>query len=71
MGKQGYVSSREKKSSNISEKIFTSAHKGEREEEMKLCLITVFVFYFQKLVFGNIKKKKFLVFFKSKTCLVS
>ena len=37
----------------------------------KLCLVTVFVFYFQKLGFENIKKKQFSYFFKSKTCLVS
>ena len=24
---------------------------------LRLCLVTVFVFYFQKLIFGNIKKK--------------
>ena len=30
---------------------------------LRLCLITVFVFYFQKLIFGNIKKKKILIFF--------
>jgi len=33
---------------------------------IRLCLVTVFVFYFQKLVFGSIKK--ILVFLKSKTC---
>ena len=39
--------------------------KKEKEKEKKkilksfrLCLVTVFVFYFQKLVLGNIKKKK-------------
>ena len=31
---------------------------------LRLCFITVFVFYFQKLIFGNIKKKKILVFLK-------
>ena len=40
-------------------------------KRLRLRLVTVFVFYFQKLVFRNIKKKKILVFFKSKTCLVS
>ena len=29
---------------------------------LRLCLVTVFVFYFQKLVYENIKKKQFLVF---------
>ena len=34
-------------------------------------MVIFFVFYFQKLVFGDInKKKKFLVFLKSKTCLL-
>ena len=45
--------------------------KGWKLEKIRLCLVTVFIFYFQKLVFRNIKKKKFLVFLKSKTCLVS
>ena len=42
-------------------------------EMLSYVLETVFVFYLQKLVLGNIKKKKnnFLVFFKSKTCLIS
>ena len=26
-------------------------------KKIRLCLVTVFVFYFQNLVFGNIKKK--------------
>ena len=39
MGKQGSASSKEKKLSNISEKILTSAHKGERErDEVKIHL---------------------------------
>ena len=32
----------------------------------RLCLVTVFVFYFQKLVFGNIKKKQFSHIFEIK-----
>ena len=32
----------------------------------RLCLVTVFVFYFQKLVFGNIKKKQFSCIFEIK-----
>ena len=32
-------------------------------EKLRLCLVTVFVFYFQKLVFGNIKKKQFSCIF--------
>ena len=31
-----------------------------------LCLVIVFVFYFQKLVFGNIKKKQFSCIFEIK-----
>ena len=31
-----------------------------------LCLVTVFVFYFQKLVFENIKKKQFSYIFEIK-----
>ena len=38
---------------------------GNVEKEFRLCLAIVFIFYFQKLVFGNIKKKNnFLVFLK-------
>ena len=33
---------------------------------LRLCLVTVFVFYFQKLVFGNIKKKQFSCIFEIK-----
>ena len=35
---------------------------------LRLCLVIVFIFYFQKLIFGNIKKNKnkFLVFFEIK-----
>ena len=40
-------------------------------KKIRLYLVTVFVFYFQKLIFENINKNNFLVFFKSKTCLVS
>ena len=36
-------------------------------QNISLCLVIVFVFYFQKLVFGNIKKKNnFLVFLYKK-----
>ena len=33
---------------------------------LRLCLITVFIFYFQKLVFRNIKKKQFSCIFEIK-----
>ena len=33
--------------------------KNKNEWNVRLCLVTVFVFYFQKLVFENIKKKQF------------
>ena len=33
---------------------------------LRLCLVTVFIFYFQKLVFGNIKKKQFSYIFEIK-----
>ena len=33
---------------------------------LRLCLVIVFVFYFQKLVFGNIKKKQFSCIFEIK-----
>ena len=42
-----------------------------QEWNIRLCLVTVFVFYFQKKIFWNINQKKILVFLKSKTCLVS
>ena len=35
-------------------------------KKLRLCLVTVFVFYFQKLVFGNIKKKQFSCIFEIK-----
>ena len=31
---------------------------------LRWCLVTVFVFYFQNFIFGNIKKKQFFVFLK-------
>ena len=34
--------------------------------ETRLCLVTVFVFYFQKLIFGNLKKKQFSCIFEIK-----
>ena len=34
--------------------------------KLRLCLVTVFVFYFEKLVFGNIKKKQFSSIFEIK-----
>ena len=33
---------------------------------LRLCSIIVFVFYFQKLIFGNIKKKQFSCIFEIK-----
>ena len=38
----------------------------ENDKTVRLCLVTVFVFYFQKLAFGNIKKKQFSCIFKIK-----
>ena len=35
-------------------------------QKIRLCLVTVFVFYFQKLVYGNIKKKQFFCIFEIK-----
>ena len=40
--------------------------KKNSTENVRLCLVTVFVFYFQKLVFGNIKKKQFSCIFEIK-----
>ena len=37
-----------------------------REKNLRLCLVTVFVFYFQNLVFWNIKKKQFSYIFEIK-----
>ena len=42
---------------------FPSLQPNIHEEKLRLCLVTVFVFYFQKLVFGNIKKKQFSYIF--------
>ena len=36
------------------------------KKKKRLYLATVFVFYFQKLVFGNIKKKQFSCIFEIK-----
>ena len=36
-----------------------SKYKGFYYEKLRLCLVTVFVFYFQNLVFENKKKKQF------------
>ena len=35
-------------------------------QQLRLCLVTVFIFYFQKLVFENIKKKQFSYIFEIK-----
>ena len=35
-------------------------------KQIRSCLVTVFVFYFQKLVFENIKKKQFSCIFEIK-----
>ena len=40
--------------------------KKNSTENVRLCLVTVFVFYFQKLVFENIKKKQFSCIFEIK-----
>ena len=40
--------------------------KLEDKKIFRLCLVTVFIFYFQKLVFGNIKKKQFSCIFEIK-----
>ena len=37
-----------------------------QEWNIRLCLVTVFVFYFQKLFFGNTKKKQFSCIFEIK-----
>ena len=39
----------------------------KRCKKKRLYLAKVFVFYFQKLVFGNIKKKQFSCIFEIKT----
>ena len=33
------------------------------KQTLRLCLVIIFVFYFQKLIFGNIKKKTILLYF--------
>ena len=33
---------------------------------LRVCLVIDFVFYFQKLIFGNIKKKTILLYLKKK-----
>ena len=60
----------------ISKKAFTTkAPKNNvllEKVKLRFCLVIIFVFYFQKLILGNIKKNNnFLVFLKSKTRLVS
>ena len=39
-------------------------------EELRLCLVKKFVFVFKNLSLGIERKSNFLVFSKSKTCLV-
>ena len=41
------------------------SERGKRER-IRICLVIVFVFYFQKLVFENIKKKQFSYIFEIK-----
>ena len=43
------------------------------KQTLRVCLVIDFVFYFQKLIFGNIKKKTILLYLKKKKkkCLVS
>ena len=36
------------------------------KQTLRVCLVIDFVFYFQKLIFGNIKKKKILLYLKKK-----
>ena len=40
--------------------------KGWKLEKIRLCLVIVFIFYFQKLVFRNIKKNKISFIFEIK-----
>ena len=54
---------------HLKEREMSSVKKGESEErgkKLRICLVTVFIFYFQKLVFGNIKKKQFSCIFEIK-----
>ena len=37
-----------------------------KKKTIRLCLVIDFIFYFQKLVFRNIKKKKFPYIFETK-----
>ena len=46
--------------------VLISLRKREEKRRIKLCLVTIFVFYFQKLVFGNMKKKKISCIFEIK-----
>ena len=36
------------------------------KQTLRVCLVIDFVFYFQKLIFGNIKKKTILLYIKKK-----
>ena len=40
--------------------------KKKKQRRVRLYLVTVFVIYFQKLIFGNIKKKEFSCIFETK-----
>lgn len=40
--------------------------KTTTKEKPRPCLVTIFIFYFQKLVFGNMKKKQFSCIFEIK-----
>ena len=54
----------------LGERIFTKIKnknvKRKKLRTLKLCLVTVYFFYFQKLVFRNIKKKQFSCIFEIK-----
>ena len=43
--------------------LFKRLENNSSTQKIRLCLVTVFVFYFQKLVFENIKKKQFFLYF--------
>ena len=54
----------------LRERLFTKIKnknvKRKKLRTLKLCLVTIYFFYFQKLVFRNIKKKQFSCIFEIK-----
>ena len=52
-----------KRTRNIHTQNKKKMKKTNNKRKLRLCWVTIFIFYFQKLVFGNINKKQFSCIF--------